>query len=692
MGMSLVGQLLHLCIQKIVQIDVNCGLKSLISEEDTVVGAVVTKDGKEQVVKARKGVILAAGGFARNIELRNLYQTFDLGAAAKSLTSPEDKGDAITAAMDIGSATELMHEAWWGPTLIDDNGKPYWTQFERALPHSIVVDSQGVPAYLILDSQHRDNFASTGIDDDFHRGQSPYDHFFGEPSYVNPNLGTLSKPPFLGAKLLLGDLGTKGGVLKDEHGRALRDDGSVIKGLYAVGNSSASVMGREYIGAGSTLGPAMWLAERALNLHSPDRSRERLNGSTTPSRRRRPGLAIDKEPHHVEDEEAPLGFSRMREVQQVFTKARDMSVRIADVFASSDLQREPNSSVEKLHREAVRLSEFELPSSHVIGVIGDSGVGKSSLINSLLDAKDLARASGSACTCVATEYHYHERDDYIIQVEYFTLEELKKQYQEMIRDYQENESPPSDATEEHLQDLQRKARLAKKTLRASFGKRMKQTPSVFTFQIDHAVDTMLQWASQLLPRDRVGQSIQTRETHSTLSTCSSRLRELISEDKVAETNRVEQTCPWPFLRKLKVYLKAYILSKGLIVADLPGLRDANTARQYITERYILQCHQILAVTSIERAITNQSVQDVFQLARRARLSNVHIEIQIDEAMNDYPSERTVMRAMQNKIETIKRKIASLTEEIQGMYAYVAKLSDEDIRIYGGLQQERWQAE
>lgn len=62
-----------------------------------------------------------------------------------------------------------------------------------------------------------------------------------------------------------GDLGTKGGIVTDARARALRADGSVIRGLWAAGNASAAVMGHSYAGAGSTIGPAMTFGYVAAN-------------------------------------------------------------------------------------------------------------------------------------------------------------------------------------------------------------------------------------------------------------------------------------------------------------------------------------------------------------------------------------------------------------------------------------------
>jgi 3-oxosteroid 1-dehydrogenase len=117
----------------------------------------------------------------------------------------------------------------------------------------------GLPTQAFADTVKRFNgFARSGVDEDFHRGESAYDRYYGDPrNKPNPNLGELTHPPYYAAKMVPGDLGTKGGIRTDVHGRALRDDGSVIEGLYAAGNVSSPVMGHTYPGPGGTIGPAM---------------------------------------------------------------------------------------------------------------------------------------------------------------------------------------------------------------------------------------------------------------------------------------------------------------------------------------------------------------------------------------------------------------------------------------------------
>lgn len=131
--------------------------------------------------------------------------------------------------------------------------------FHKADTLAELAELIGVPADALERTAERFNgFAEKGRDEDFQRGQSGYDHYYGDPTNTpNPSLGPVRKAPFYAATMVPGDLGTKGGANTDVHGRVLREDGSVIEGLYAAGNASSPVMGHTYAGPGATIGPAM---------------------------------------------------------------------------------------------------------------------------------------------------------------------------------------------------------------------------------------------------------------------------------------------------------------------------------------------------------------------------------------------------------------------------------------------------
>ena len=132
------------------------------------------------------------------------------------------------------------------------------------------------PAELRRTAERFNELARKGHDDDFNRGDSVYDNYYGDPTLPNPNLYPLTTPPYLAFQIILGDLGTSGGLRTDEYARVLRSDDTVIDGLYAVGNTSAAVMGRSYAGAGATIGPAMTFGYIAAR-HIAGRSGNRDN-------------------------------------------------------------------------------------------------------------------------------------------------------------------------------------------------------------------------------------------------------------------------------------------------------------------------------------------------------------------------------------------------------------------------------
>ncbi len=333
-------------------------LVGLVVEDGRVCGARVRDASGERVLRARRGVVVASGGFENNQQMRERHQRLPV-STEWTTGAPSNTGGGIAAAQEIGADVALMDDAWWGPSIPLPSG-PWFCLAERNLPGSIIVNQAGrrygneaapyvdavhamydgeqatgiahIPSWMVLDQRYRNRYlfaglgprqpfpgrwykhgvvakadtlaelagkvgvdpaglvdtvrrfnqmARAGADTDFHRGDSAYDTYYGDPTVrPNPSLGPIDRPPFYAVKMVPGDLGTKGGIVTDERARALRPDGTVIEGLYAAGNASAAVMGHTYAGAGATIGPAItfgYLAALELAGSSPAPARARAD-------------------------------------------------------------------------------------------------------------------------------------------------------------------------------------------------------------------------------------------------------------------------------------------------------------------------------------------------------------------------------------------------------------------------------
>lgn len=340
LGTSLVGRLRHSLLDREVPLWLDTAAEELVVEEGRVVGAVVKRAGKSLRIRAERGVLLAAGGFERNLAMRQQYQRAPV-SDVWTAGNPNNQGDGIRMGQAVGGAVELMDDAWWTPVTMIPNDFAWLLVVEKSMPGSIMVNRAGkrftneaapyvdvvngmyaanrpeepsIPAYLVFDARYRRNYplgpfgpsklqpdsaiggrfrkmnflkksptlaglaeklgvdpkgleetvqrfnehARSGVDLDFHRGESLYDRYYSD-SKIRPNssLAPIVEPPFYAIDVFPGDLGTKGGLVTDANGRVLTEKGDPIPGLYATGNCSASVMGNSYPGAGGTIGPSM---------------------------------------------------------------------------------------------------------------------------------------------------------------------------------------------------------------------------------------------------------------------------------------------------------------------------------------------------------------------------------------------------------------------------------------------------
>ena len=180
-GQALMGRVFGALLKAGVPVWRETRLVDLVTEDGRVTGAVVERDGKALRIQARRGVLLAAGGFARNAELRAQHQ--DMVGVGGTMSTREDEGDAIRIGAGLGAAVDLMEEAWWVPGTRSPTSVSLHV-WDRCFPHAIMVDARGerfvneadpymevgqimlarqrangAASWMILESRHRDTYA-----------------------------------------------------------------------------------------------------------------------------------------------------------------------------------------------------------------------------------------------------------------------------------------------------------------------------------------------------------------------------------------------------------------------------------------------------------------------------------------------------------------------------------------------------
>jgi 3-oxosteroid 1-dehydrogenase len=145
-GASFIGQILKVLIQLgdgDPRVWTNAAMDDLVVEDGRVVGARVTRDGSTLNVEARKGVLLAAGGFGHNADMRRQYSADQPNEAKWSIANAGDTGEVLQTAMRLGARTDLLDEAWWLPMAFIADPAAAPLGYGRQRPGAIYVDGTG---------------------------------------------------------------------------------------------------------------------------------------------------------------------------------------------------------------------------------------------------------------------------------------------------------------------------------------------------------------------------------------------------------------------------------------------------------------------------------------------------------------------------------------------------------------------
>ena len=363
-GNALVAGLAASAFAKGVEIRTGTSAKRLLTQEGRVVGAVVQTGRGEQHIFARRGVVLACGGFPHDAARKQqLLAHAPTGQEHWSAAAWGNTGDGLRLAEGVGGqvATGLAQAAALAPVSLVPQKRGGFAHFahliERAKPGLMAVLPDGrrfvneadsycdfasamlkatpagqLPqAWLVCDhafirhyglgavkpapmpmgawlrngylktgrnlvelaqacdidanalaqtAQRYNAMATVGKDDDFAKGETPYNRIQGDAAagHLNPcmaalgRLGTLGGGPFYAVRVVTGSLGTFAGLHTNLNAQVLDGQNKAIPGLYAAGNDMNSILRGHYPSGGITLGPAMTFGHlAALHAAGPTR-------------------------------------------------------------------------------------------------------------------------------------------------------------------------------------------------------------------------------------------------------------------------------------------------------------------------------------------------------------------------------------------------------------------------------------
>lgn len=195
-GAALMGHLYKRVFDRGIELRLETKLDELVVSDGKVAGVKLSHFGRRYEIGARHGVVLAAGGFEWNQELRDRF--FAVPGLTRHSSTPEDanRGETLIAGMKIGASTEHTEAGWWIPTMhIPMESRSNFEDivqaaFDVGRPHSVCVNRNGVrfvneacsydefgvamvedqlrtgantPCWLVFDATFRQKFTAGGI-------------------------------------------------------------------------------------------------------------------------------------------------------------------------------------------------------------------------------------------------------------------------------------------------------------------------------------------------------------------------------------------------------------------------------------------------------------------------------------------------------------------------------------------------
>ncbi|GLB33731.1 putative dynamin family protein [Lyophyllum shimeji] len=294
-------------------------------------------------------------------------------------------------------------------------------------------------------------------------------------------------------------------------------------------------------------------------------------------------------------------------------------------------------------RQEVWMRELESLTSQgspttLIAVCGATGAGKSSILNAVLDDSIVPTSGMRACTAVVTELAYHNKPTIDADVSFLSEGEWREELAILLSDLVDE-----DGNLKRSSDLKSDAGVAWSKVHAVYPAiKQEQLVTMTADQViarDHNIAKILGTTKRISAKDsktfakEIGKYIDSKDQKRgdkkkdkekkkpKEKTLMDKVREASGTSRFKDSGSTDADAPalWPLIRQVNVRCNAAALSTGAILVDLPGVADANAARNNIAKDYMKKCDCIWILAPITRAVDDKTARDLLGDAFKLQL-------------------------------------------------------------------------
>ena len=270
----------------------------------------------------------------------------------------------------------------------------------------------------------------------------------------------------------------------------------------------------------------------------------------------------------------------------------------------------------------------------VVGVVGNTGAGKSSVINAILDEERLVPTNCMrACTAVVTEMSWNPSEDesskYRAEIEFIKPAEWERELKVLFEEIIDG----SGGISREVSNPDSQAGIAYAKIRAVYWRLTRDDlvqSSIERLMADHSVQGLLGTTKYV--KDRNCNTFYKTLQHYVDSKEKPELtkgsdddeeednpKNTDEKDKKKKKIRKREQEFWPLIKVVRLYVKADALSTGAVLVDLPGVADSNAARAAVAEGYMKQCTGLWIVSPINRAVDDKAAKNLLGSTFRRQL-------------------------------------------------------------------------